>query len=70
MNDVTQAAADLASAFLDDHAALTIEGRPVEVVAVTGREMVSELFDFALTCADEATAPPNDIPSPTGALAP
>ncbi|MCA9621149.1 MAG: type VI secretion system tip protein VgrG [Myxococcales bacterium] len=58
MNDVTQAAADLASAFLDDHAALTIEGRPVEVVAVTGREMVSELFDFALTCADEATAPP------------
>jgi len=43
-----------------EHVTLTIDGLPVEVVALQGEEEVSKLFSFRLVCAASATGPTPD----------
>ncbi|HZO14579.1 MAG TPA: type VI secretion system tip protein TssI/VgrG [Polyangiaceae bacterium] len=38
---------------MNEHATLTIEGRELEVVALDGREVISELFAYDISCTDD-----------------
>ena len=38
---------------MNEHATLTIEGRGLEVVALEGREAISELFTYDIACTDD-----------------
>ncbi|MBM4376128.1 MAG: type VI secretion system tip protein VgrG [Deltaproteobacteria bacterium] len=49
--------AKLAASLAEEHVALTIDGRPYEVLTLAGYEKLSTLFRFDMLCADVATAP-------------
>ncbi len=50
-----QAAALAAEALADEYVALDIDGSAIEVVSMSGREKVSELYRFELVCAAQAS---------------
>jgi type VI secretion system secreted protein VgrG len=57
MDQVANSLSSLESALEEEHAHLVVEGVPYQVARLTGREKVSELFEFDVVCDAEALGP-------------